>query len=262
MTPKSEGKESTKPARLRSVVLVSIIASVVALTLGAAGAIGLWHRAQPLDGPTVDEDPTSLQALADQALTRARDVGTFVRQSASRDVSKVISLLRRTEGEAVFVDGEDVPAHAGARPTHTASREMGRRSIGHRPGWLSPAKLPAITTAIAPHTVGPVSITPTLHLVFDGRDVDVTPPLMHQIRLRSAFHPGPLAQTMPEETGLVEVVVSVSGTVESAKFVTKPFNVHEAMLLSAVKAWRFRPAMRHGRAIRYRLRVPISRVRI
>ena len=261
MTPKAEGRESTRPARLRSVLLVSIIASVVALALGTAGAIGLWHR-KPLDDPTVDGHQPSLQALADRALTGARDVGAFVRDSASRDVSRVISLLQRAEGEAALADGEDMRVPDGTRPTHTAGRDMERRSIGNRAGSLSSATLPVVTTDIAPPTVVPVSITPTLHLVFDRRDVDVTPPLMHRVRLRSAFRPGPLSQAISEETGLVEVVVSVSGTVESAKFVTKPFSVHEAMLLSAVKAWRFRPGTRHGHAIRYRLRVPISRVRI
>ena len=170
--------------------------------------------------------------------------------------------MQRAEGEAALADGEDMRAHDGTRPTHTLGRAMERRSNGNRPGWLSPATFHALMTDLAPPTVAPVSVIPTLHLVFDGRDVDVTPPLMHHVRLRSAFRPGQLSHAISEETGLVEVIVSVSGTVESEKFVTGPFNVHEAMLLSAVKTWRFRPGMRHGQAIRYRLRVPISRVRI
>ena len=256
-----KGKESTRPRRLRAVLLVSIMASVVALALGAAGAIGLWYHAQPLDDPTVDGQP-SLQALAGRALTGAREVGAFVRRSATRDLSRAISLLKHAEPRAAPADGEDMQAPNGARPADTAGRTMERSSKGSRPERLSHAEGPVLTTDVALPRAVPLSIAPTLHLVFDRRDPNVTPPLMHRVRLRSAIRPGPSSQAASEETGLVEVIVSVSGTVESAKFVTKPVDVHEAMLLSAVKAWRFRPAMRHGYAIRYRLRVPISRVRI
>ena len=71
MTPKAEGRVSTGPARLRSVLLVSIVASVVALALGAAEAIGLWHRAQPLEDPTAGGHQPALQARADRAVTKA-----------------------------------------------------------------------------------------------------------------------------------------------------------------------------------------------
>ena len=86
--------------------------------------------------------------------------------------------------------------------------------------------------------------------------------LGNEIRLRSEYSPGPASQATAGQTGLVEVVVSATGTVESAKFVSTPLNVHESMLLSAVKAWRFRPAMRDGQAIRFRLTLPIRRARI
>lgn len=257
----SHGKEASRPARLRSVLLVSTVASVVALALGAAGAIGLWYRAQPFDGPEVHDQP-SLQALAGRALTEAWDVTEFVRHSASRDLSTVISLLRRTEGSNALTDGDDVQARGGASSAHGGGRTTERLSGGNRPHRPSHAMEPVPTTEIALPTAAPVSMASNPHLVFDRRDADVTPPVMRRVRLRSALRPGLPTQVPEAKTGLVEVVVSVSGSVESAKFVTRPFNVHEAMLLSAVKAWRFRPAMRNGYATRYRLRIPISRVRI
>lgn len=254
--------EPRRPTRLRSVLLVSIVASVVALAMGAAGAIGLWYRAQPPDGPAVHDQP-SLQALAGRALTGALDVAEFVRHSASWDLSTVISLLQRTKGREAVTDGDDMQAQGEARPAQAGGRKTERLSTRDRPGWQSRAKEPVSATEIALPTAAPVSMVPTLHLVFDRSDVDVTPLVMQRVRLRSAFRAGLLSQATSEaKTGLVEVVVSVSGKVESAKFVTRPFDVHEAMLLSAVKAWRFRPAMRNGYATRYRLRIPISRVRI
>ncbi len=132
----------------------------------------------------------------------------------------------------------------------------------HRPGGSRPSHAPLIKRSIASAeivipTVIPV---PTESPVLDGRDTRVTPPSIERVRLRHASEP--LSQGALDEAGLVELVVSASGVVESAKFVTNPLDVHQSMLLSAVKAWRFRPARLNGQAIRYRLRVPISRARI
>ena len=256
---KADLRESTRPPRLRSVLLVSI-GTVVALTLGAAVAIEIWYRAQPLDDAAANDQQPSLQALAGQALTEARDIGVFVRHSASRDVSRVVSLLLGAEGKAAVADAKDMRAENPTRPAHSVTVEPSPR--GSRTGWLSHTRAPVPTTAIALPSTLPESISSAALRVFDHSDLGVTPPLMHRVRLRSAFRAGPHSQPTTERTGLVEIVVSVSGIVESAKFVTRPFDVHEAMLLSAVKAWRFQPAMRHGHAIRYRLRIPISRVRI
>ena len=251
--------ESPSPVRLRSVLLVSIIASVLTLALGVTGGIGLWYRAQPLDGTTVHAQP-SLKALAGQALTEARDILALVRHSAARDLSRVSGLLHRAEGGEVIADVEDMRAQNGTQTAKTARRTMEHSSNESWPEGLSRVEGPVLTTEIVPLTAVPSPIEPPLHLVFDGQDVEVTPPLMQHVRLRSVSRP--LSQGTSDETGLVEVVVSASGTVESAKFVTSPLNVHESMLLSAVKAWRFRPALRHGQAIRYRLRVRIGRARI
>ena len=255
---KADVRESTSPPRLRSVLLVSL-GTVVALTLGAAVAIELWYHAQPLDDAAVHDQP-SLQALAGQALIEARDIGAFVRHSASRDVSRVVSLVLGAEGKAAVADAKDMRAQTPTRPVHSATVEPSPR--GSRSGGPSHNKEPIPTTAIAPPPTIPGSISSAALKVFDHSDVGVTPPLMHRVRLRSAFRASPHSQPMTERTGLVEIVVSISGIVESAKFVTRPFDVHEAMLLSAVKTWRFRPAMRDGHAIRYRLRIPISRVRV
>ena len=54
------------------------------------------------------------------------------------------------------------------------------------------------------------------------------------------------------QLGRIELVVLPNGTVGSVKLLDLPHNVHEAMFLSAVKAWEFRPAMKDGRPVSYR----------
>ena len=69
------------------------------------------------------------------------------------------------------------------------------------------------------------------------------------MRLPSAPSPGFRTGEPPE----VEVVVSPAGEVESVKLLGQPTGVSPAMMLSAIKNWRFHPATRDGQPVRYRL---------
>lgn len=57
----------------------------------------------------------------------------------------------------------------------------------------------------------------------------------------------------------IEVVVLRDGSVSSVKLLGAPRNVHDSMLLSAVKAWRFVPAMRDGTPVPYRMTISVGR---
>jgi hypothetical protein len=57
---------------------------------------------------------------------------------------------------------------------------------------------------------------------------------------------------------LIELVISPLGTVESVRLVGVPRNVHDSMLLSAAKAWVFRPAVKDGVPVRYRKTVSVA----
>ncbi|MEE8131174.1 MAG: energy transducer TonB, partial [Vicinamibacterales bacterium] len=88
--------------------------------------------------------------------------------------------------------------------------------------------------------------------VFDSRDVNVTPPVTLRLNLPS------LGEDDLAQAGVVETIVSASGEVEKVRLVSPPQSVHEAMILSAIKTWRFRPAMKDGQPVRYRHLIPIS----
>jgi outer membrane biosynthesis protein TonB len=53
-------------------------------------------------------------------------------------------------------------------------------------------------------------------------------------------------------------VVDRQGRVERVVLASNPARFHERMILSHIKAWTFRPAMKDGRPVRYRLRVLLS----
>jgi hypothetical protein len=118
-----------------------------------------------------------------------------------------------------------------------------------------PAELPLVTTsdvaelpspADAPVAGGPAPIDPMVYLATDAA---VVPPVLVRPRLRSRSSAGVLDEGLPQ----VELVVSAAGEVESVRLVTQPTDVMSAMILSAIKTWRFRPAEREGRTVRCRL---------
>ena len=95
-------------------------------------------------------------------------------------------------------------------------------------------------------------VPPTL---FDSSDANVTPPVALRLQLPTV---SPEAPWGTDEAGVVMAVVSPDGQVEKVRLIFPPKSVHEAMILSAIKTWRFRPAMKDGEAVRYRHLIPVS----
>ena len=90
--------------------------------------------------------------------------------------------------------------------------------------------------------------------VYSAADADVVRPALVHPRLPTTPRAGVRAEDVPQ----VEVVVSPEGEVESVKLVTPQAGVKPGMMLMALKAWRFAPATRGGRPVRYRLVVPLT----
>jgi hypothetical protein len=76
----------------------------------------------------------------------------------------------------------------------------------------------------------------------------VTPP----VSLMPPIPPVLPANIDPQDIGRIELIIGSDGVVESVKLVAVPGNVPHSMLLSAVKAWKFNPAMKDGMPVRYR----------
>jgi Gram-negative bacterial TonB protein C-terminal len=100
-----------------------------------------------------------------------------------------------------------------------------------------------------------VTVEPT----YDASDLDVTPPVMlSPLVPKTATQPR--ADALP---GAVRILVNENGTVESAKATVNPRTMSEAILitnaLQAVTTWRFQPATKAGKAVRYSLLIPLSR---
>ena len=85
-------------------------------------------------------------------------------------------------------------------------------------------------------------------------DTSVAPPQQIYPALPARPSPG----RRQEDLTVLDLVVAADGQVEHVRLRTAPRDVHEFMLVSAAKAWRFEPATVGGRPVRFRHSVAIT----
>ena len=248
----------------RSRLLVPAV--VVVLLAVVAGGVSLIERGAVLD----QAEP--LQSVASNAWTTVLAATAGFRESASRDLSTVLEKMRNASDEIVSAttgeaagDAEpevessssesrrpapspDVEPEAGAADAGPAVFEGGEGSIEPE----------AVVTEVAPRVEvrepDVAADDPRLPAeLFDIQDVHVTPPVTIRTKLPTVAD----ETAWNEEIGVVEVIVSAKGDVERVKMVSPRESVHQAMILSAIKIWRFRPAQLDGLPVRYRQLVPV-----
>ena len=93
--------------------------------------------------------------------------------------------------------------------------------------------------------------------IYSARDGDVTPPVASYPRLPAE----PPSNVRTEALSTLELLVSETGEVESVSLRGRPSHLGEALLatmnLSAAKTWRFVPAVKDGRPVKYRKLVQV-----
>jgi hypothetical protein len=90
--------------------------------------------------------------------------------------------------------------------------------------------------------------------IYSLRSESVSPPIAVRPQLPRQLSPN----VNRSDLRVIELVISPLGTVESVRLIGAPRDVHDSMLLSAAKAWVFRPAEKDGVAVRYRKTVSVA----
>ncbi len=90
--------------------------------------------------------------------------------------------------------------------------------------------------------------------VYSFGDGDVTPPHPLSRQFPEDAPPG----VPPQRVGTLELIVGKGGDVEFVKLHTPLNRYHERMIVSAVKAWRYQPAVKAGKPVRFRLTISIN----
>jgi hypothetical protein len=91
------------------------------------------------------------------------------------------------------------------------------------------------------------------NLIYSKADSGVTPPRQVYPAL-----PAQPPTEMKSAFTVVDLVIAPDGLVERVHLRTTPRDIHEFMLLSAAKAWRFEPALLDGRPVRFLLSVALT----
>jgi tetratricopeptide (TPR) repeat protein len=109
------------------------------------------------------------------------------------------------------------------------------------------ARARAAAVSAAPVTAA----MPVVPAVYADTDTDVTPPVDIERRMPSWNPPTQLARTI-QYRGVLEIVISERGTVDSAILRDSVAAFYDDPLLAAAMDWRFRPATRNGTPVKYR----------
>ena len=83
--------------------------------------------------------------------------------------------------------------------------------------------------------------------IYSKSDAGVTPPR----QVYPALPAEPSTAVLKRALTVVDLVIAPDGLVERVQLRTVPRDIHEFMLLSAAKAWRFEPALLDGRPVRF-----------
>ncbi len=149
---------------------------------------------------------------------------------ARRDYERAREYLEDGDNERALVEGNRV------------MRMLDDRDIGPLPAGLRDSVEQLLVRATAAKTsddqrvysVADRSVTPPTAI---GRQLPVAPPIG-------------LANQL---VGTLEMVISQEGEVEAVRLHTPLNRYHERMIVSAAKAWRYRPAIKDGKPVKYRL---------
>jgi hypothetical protein len=242
---RASGKERQRP-RVDQRRLWRAIAAAVVIGLVGTGTFVGWRRL-----------PRSSAAPAVVRRTRAA-VGSLVADTMN-------------SGRALLAKAgllTDAPAPAKQEQVRSAVKPNSRRKPMAKPstpeGTAVDSNPPAIpvpaaeTPAVTANPVASASIVaaddlPADAIVYSADDAGVLPPTLLFPQLPRTENGTPSHSAAAD----AEVLVNERGVVEAVKLLNHPEQVHERMLLSAMKAWRYHPALKDGRPVRYVVRIKL-----
>jgi hypothetical protein len=123
----------------------------------------------------------------------------------------------------------------------TASALLNDDDLGAVPGDLRTAATDVVALASAARA----SLEERIYTIADP---DVTPPTPLGRQLPATRPPA-----ISSPTGRLEILVSRAGRVETVKLYTPSNGYHDRMIVSAAKAWHYKPALKNGKPVRFNL---------
>lgn len=144
------------------------------------------------------------------------------------------------------------PAARASRSNVGVTKSAAPAALFARSVPSSPAHGADDADATRPYVTEEVVVYPVESRVYSQEDPAVAPPALVFPKLPSQ----PKADSRPSDS-YIEVVVDERGEVQRVRLRSTDASLNDRMLVSAVKAWRFEPAVKDGAPVKYTLRVPV-----
>jgi hypothetical protein len=139
---------------------------------------------------------------------------------------------------------------AAASPGTTSSAVSSRSASAVPPPEARPPAAPVAAPAAAPVTVVPALSANALREFYTLLDDDVTPPAVVDQQIpRWGF-----SANLPSRvfTGTIELVIDERGQVEDVSLLKTVFPPYDPILLEAARKWRYAPALKNGKPVRFK----------
>lgn len=223
--------------------------AIAAAILLFAGGAAYWQFANAA--------PSTAQVSA--VAVKASDVVGTALVSGLSAVTETVGLGRLAPGDATGTVPPATPPVVKAVAKSADAPKSPRRDKQAPPFRLYDlppvvaAGLPPEPSAPFPAAALPVSPTPEPDLDLDGNVYSAEDPgVAAPIGIRPQLPVGLPEGVTRDRLSQIELLILPDGNVGTVKFLGRPRNVLEGMLLSAAKAWKFSPAIKDGRPVAYR----------
>ena len=180
----------------------------------------------------------------------------YSRAKASYDSKDHAAAVAQFKDVLALVNDPDASAEG---PSLTELKQLAEGFLALSQAAIAAAAAPPPAPAApppAPTPVAEVAKAPSPPRVYTGSDADVVAP-QAITRTMPGWRPPSALIAQQSFRGALEVIVNEQGMVEWAGIAKPSFPSYDADLLSATKAWRFRPATKRGEPVKYRLAVEI-----
>lgn len=233
----------------------------------ATGRVFALHPTYALDA----DSPPRVRALFDEVRARVLPElirGRYAEAKAHYDGQRFLEaatgfavvadlgrLARATIGSTTQID-DLMQVAAGFEQLATSMRERERASPSANAS-VTPAPVPTPPPAVgvarsaAPRAGTTPSAPPSAAEAYLLGAAGVTPPVVISQTV-SAWHRGVPRPRTGAPLGTVEVLIDEAGGVVEARILSSVSAFYDAVLLESAKAWRYRPAMKEGRPVRFR----------
>jgi hypothetical protein len=261
-----EQKKDQPQRRIPPLVVVAALTAGVLLI--SAGGV-LYFRAKTQRADQSDTHPADSREKPTDSSARTASPGAGV--AAEKAPAQPVSLLSRLSSAvrtAASAFGRSAPSEVVPPPPPAPAKMNAARRRSRKPAATAAgsgdgaASLTKDEPVVIITELGGYALEPTApDLLVDNTvgiysrtDAEVKAPVM----VRPVLPTAPPTDVPADQLGTLELLVDERGNVEHVRLVS-PFNRHqERMIVANAKAWKFRPATRGGRPVKYQSRIRLT----